>query len=321
MTKTPQNSSNELLTCMGKKPLPFMKYKWIFILISIFFMGLSVYELGFKGLNFGVDFLGGHKIIYKFSPDINIESIRKTTQDLQIDSSVDITPFGGDDTQNSFILRAKYIEGKNPVDAINAGFDAAFGKDKYEILSQESVGPKVGADLRRDALISIFWACALILVYVTIRFDVLFAPGAVVALIHDVVISAGFFSFFGKEFNLPILAALLTILGYSVNDTIVIYDRIRENLKALPRGTPLTQVLDISLTETLSRTIVTSLTVFIVVLALFFIGGSVLHDFAFCMIVGVIFGCYSSLFIATPIYLWLTKALPKRGIAAQKQMI
>lgn len=311
--------SKELLTCMGRKPLPFMKYKWFFIFISLFFFAGSVYEIGFKGLNFGVDFLGGTKAVYRFDPSITIESVRKATSDLGFDN-IDITPFANSDGKNEFILRAKFVEGTQPVDIINEGFVKAFGQEKFEILSQEVVGPKVGADLRRDASLSLFWACTFILIYVTVRFDILFAPGAIFALIHDVVISAGFFAYFGKEFNLPILAALLTILGYSINDTIVIYDRIRENLKALPRNTPLNTVLDISLTETLSRTIITALTVFIVVVALFFIGGSVLHDFAFCLIVGVIFGCYSSLFIATPIYAWLVHALPKMGIASKKQI-
>lgn len=313
------NSSKELLTCMGKKPLPFMKYKWFFIFISLFFMGVSFYEVVFKGLNFGVDFLGGTKAIYRFDNAIQIDDIRKATESLGFDN-IDITPFANTVNKNEFILRTKYIEGSQPIDSINAEFTKTFGQEKFEILSQEIVGPKVGADLRRDASLSLFWACVFILLYVAFRFDFLFAPGAIVALVHDVLISAGFFAYFDKEFNLPILAALLTILGYSINDTIVIYDRIRENLRALPKGTPLATVLDISLTETLSRTLVTSLTVFIVVVALFFIGGGVLHDFAFCLIVGVIFGCYSSLFIATPIYEWLVKVLPKYGIAGKKEM-
>ena len=311
--------SKELLTCMGRKPLPFMKYKWFFILVSIFFFAGSVYEIGFKGLNFGVDFLGGTKAVYSFDTSLSIENIRKATSEMGLDN-IDITPFANADGKNEFILRTKYVEGTQPIDIINASFTKSFGADKFEVLGQEVVGPKVGADLRKDASLSLFWACTFILIYVAVRFDILFAPGAIVALIHDVVISAGFFAYFGKEFNLPILAALLTILGYSINDTIVIYDRIRENLKGLPKNTPLDTVLDISLTETLSRTIITSLTVFIVVVALFFIGGAVLHDFAFCLIVGVIFGCYSSLFIATPIYAWLVHVLPKSGIAAKKQM-
>lgn len=312
--------SNELLTCMGRKPFPFMKFKWLFISVSLFFVLGSIYEIGFKGLNFGVDFLGGTKAVYRFDTSINIDSIRKATLDSGVDS-VDITPFANSDDKNEFILRTKYIEGTQPVEIINQAFEKTFGKDKFENLSQEIVGPKVGADLRKNAGLSMFWACAFILLYITLRFDFMFAPGAVAALIHDVLISAGFFAYFGKEFNLPILAALLTILGYSINDTIVIYDRIRENLKSLPNNTPLNTVLDISLTETLSRTIVTALTVFIVVVALFFIGGSVLHDFAFCLIIGVVFGTYSSIFIATPIYAGLVRFMPKSGIASKKHMV
>ena len=312
-------SNTELLTCTGKKPLPFMKYKWIFVVFSIGVAIMTAYALFGKGFNFGVDFVGGNKIVYKFKDSVTLTSLRDATATLGLDG-IEITPFSGEDNSNAYVLKAKYIEGKDVPAQINAGLVSAFGQDKFEVLSQEIVGPKVGADLRRDALLSVFWACLLILVYIAVRFDALFAPGAIVALIHDVSFTAGFFVMFGKEFNLPILAALLTILGYSINDTIIIFDRIRDNLKHLPRGTALDKVIDISLTETLSRTIVTSFTVFLVAVMLFFIGGSVLHDFAFCMMVGVAFGTYSSIFIASPIYLGLAKWFPDRGIAGKKQM-
>lgn len=310
----------EYKTVTGSKVLPFMKFKWLFILISILSLGVAFYEIGVQGLNFGVDFIGGNKIVYDFDKSLDIGTIRKATEGTELDN-VQITPFGADESLNQFILRAKYIEGVDAAKIINKKFNETFGADKYKVLSQEVVGPKVGADLKASAIKAFLWASGLILLYIAIRFDFLFAPGAIVALLHDVIISVGFFAYFGKEFNLPILAAVLTIVGYSINDTIIIYDRVRENIQKLPRGTALNDILDISLTETLRRTIVTSLTILIVVIVLFFLGGGVLHDFAFCLIIGVIFGTYSSIFIASPIYLTLAKFVPNFGMAAKKEAV
>lgn len=290
-----------------------MRWKWFFISFSIACMFLSVFELFVNGLNFGADFLGGTKLVAQFDPKITEEQIRAQAQDLGI-GDVQIVPFGNDPNANQYILRAKYIEGKDVPKLLTERFFASFGENEFVVKSEEIVGPRVGEDLKRKGLLSLNLACLLILIYIGFRFDFLFAPGAIVALIHDVLISAGFFAFFDKEFNLPILAALLTILGYSINDTIVIYDRIRENVKKYYKIYPLRDIIDVSLTETFSRTIVTSVTVFIVVLVLFYMGGGVLHDFAFCLMIGVIFGVYSSLFIASPIYLGLQKLFPTKGM-------
>lgn len=306
------DKSADYVTCMGKKPFSFTALKWPFMLVSIVCFVWSVYEIGFKGLNYGVDFKGGAKIVYKLDPSLKTEDLQKAANSLGL-GDIPIVPFGQEGS-NQYIVRAKYLEDRDVADVLNKGFAAKLGDSKIEALSTEVVGPKVSEDLKRDGLLSLAVTCGLILIYVGFRFDFLFAPGAIVALIHDVVISAGIFAFFDKEFNLPILAALLTILGYSINDTIVIYDRIRENLTKLPKSLGLGDVIDISLTETFSRTIVTSLTVFIVVVTMFFLGGSVLHDFSFCLIVGLIFGSYSSLFIASPIYLGLQKIFPTQGL-------
>lgn len=303
----------ELKTCMGGKPFPFMKYKWFFILISVAFMVMSLNEVMFKGINFGVDFKGGVKILYQFPTDTTADQIRSAVEGFGV-GDIEVIKFGTNPKMAEYMVRAKYMEGKNIADIINAKMMDTFGKDKLKVMSVEEVGPKVGHDLQKKGLLSLVLTCVLILIYTGFRFDFLFAPGAIVALVHDVLISVGVFAFFGKEFNLPILAALLTILGYSINDTIVIYDRIRENIQRLPKNTPTEIVIDISMTETFRRTIVTSLTVFFVVAVLYFFGGSVLQDFAFCLIVGVIFGCYSSIFIASPFYLYLQKAFPKKGI-------
>ena len=302
-----------LKTCRGKAVFPFMKLKWPFIIISLFFMVASLQQILVKGFNFGVDFKGGSKLIYGFDKNIGSQQIRDVTESLDL-GDVQVIEFGVSTAEPQYMLRAKYVDGKDVPKLIDAALVEKFGADKIHKLSEESVGPKVGQDLQKKAILSMVFTCVLILIYVGFRFDFLFAPGGVIALIHDVLISAGFFAYMGKEFNLPILAALLTILGYSINDTVVIYDRIRDNIASLPKRTPLEDIIDVSLTETLSRTIVTSLTVLMVVSVLFYLGGGVIHDFAFCMIIGVIFGSYSSLFIASPVYVWLHKFFPHYGI-------
>lgn len=183
------------------------------------------------------------------------------------------------------------------------------GADKFEVLSVEVVGPAVGAELRRNGLLAIFFSLALILVYVAFRFDLSFAPGAVAALFHDVVITVGVFCLIGHEFTLPTIGALLTIVGYSLNDTIVVYDRIRENLRRYPRR-DLGEVVNLSLNETLSRTLLTSLTTLLAVSALIVLGGPVISDFALALVIGVVVGTYSSIYVASPTILSLQRWLP-----------
>ena len=187
--------------------------------------------------------------------------------------------------------------------------DALGGEDKFEVMAVEMVGPTVGAELRRNGILSILFSLALILVYVAFRFDLSFAPGAVVALGHDVTITVGVFCLIGHEFTLPTIGALLTIVGYSLNDTIVVYDRIRENLRRFPRR-DLTEVINVSLNETLSRTLLTSVTTLLAVLALMVLGGPVIADFALALFIGVAIGTYSSIYVASPLILSLQKWLP-----------
>ncbi len=168
------------------------------------------------------------------------------------------------------------------------------------ILSIEKVGPKIGAELSGDAVMAIIWALLLILIYISFRFEFKFAVGAIMALSHDILVTLGIFSILDYEISLAIVAAFLTIVGYSLNDTIVIFDRVRENLKALKKST-MDMVVNQSINESLSRTIITSLTTFFVVLVLFLVGGEVIHSFSFAMIIGVIVGTYSSIFVASPV--------------------
>ena len=186
----------------------------------------------------------------------------------------------------------------------------AFPKNAIHVERVDSVGPKIGAKLRNDGIASIFYALLFILIYIAFRFDFRFAPGAVLALAHDVIITVGVFSITGKEFTLPIIAALLTIIGYSLNDTIVVYDRIRENFGKL-RERKLSELVNHSINETLSRTILTSLTTFFVVLAIYLLGGGIIRDFAFALLIGVIIGTYSSIFVASPTVILLDKYIGK----------
>lgn len=194
-------------------------------------------------------------------------------------------------------------------DKVKEQLGESLGKDRFEVVRVEMVGPTVGAELRRNGLMAIVFSLALILVYVAFRFDLSFAPGAVAALFHDVSITIGVFCLLGREFSLPTIGALLTIVGYSLNDTIVVYDRIRENLHRFPRR-DLSELINLSLNETLSRTLLTSVTTMLAVIALITLGGPIIRDFGIALLVGVFIGTYSSIYVASPLILSLQKWLP-----------
>jgi preprotein translocase SecF subunit len=203
----------------------------------------------------------------------------------------------------------------SPGPAVHHALQAALPNSTVEIRKTESVGPRVGSELRSNAIKAVFLALGLILVYVAIRYDWRYSLGAIAALFHDVFITLGAISIFNKEVNLTVIAALLTIAGFSINDTIVVFDRIRERRQTLRREAP-EKVMNIAINETLSRTIITSFTVVLTVLALFFLGGEVLHDFSFAMLVGVVYGTYSSVYVASALaletQLWLERKTPSR---------
>lgn len=279
----------------------------LLILISI---GSLIYH---KGPNWGVEFTGGSEIQIKLANDVGTERI-KSTLDKAGYSPQEVQRIGlqGD---NEYLIRfsadlvkfdqiqsfQKILEG---IMSSNADFKGG------SILRVDYIGPKVGAELIEKAIISILLGCVGILIYVMLRFEFAFALGAVLALVHDTVITLGAISVTDKEFTLTIIAALLTVIGYSVNDTIIIFDRIRENMKKGGRAT-FEEIVNDSVNQTLSRTILTSSTVFIVLLALFILGGSVIHDFAFALIVGVLVGTFSSVFVASAIVIYWRK---KRGL-------
>ena len=263
------------------------------------------------GLNFGIDFAGGTLVQIRFERTTNPGEIRGGLQEIGLEGSV-IQQFG-EKKDNEYLIRVEStssdVEGIS--DRIQGTFSKIYGEDGLEVRRVEMVGPQVGEELRRKGLLAIIYAMIGILFYITWRFEFRFALGAVAALFHDVIITVGIFSLTGREFTLPVLAAILTIVGYSLNDTIVVYDRIRENLRKMVRK-KLELVINTSINETLSRTILTSGTTLFVVLALLILGGGIIHDFAFALIIGVIVGTYSSIFVASPILIFWEERFPSK---------
>ena len=267
---------------------------------SIVLILLGVASLIMKGgPRYGIDFAGGTLVQIRFNQKPDIGKIRDTLGKKGIKSAV-IQSLGED----KVAIRVKSTAGEEEslADSIGRTLAEKFGKNNVSVELVEMVGPQVGADMRRKGVLSIIYAMAGILVYITLRFQFRFAVGAIVALIHDIMITIGAFSVMDKEFTLPVIAALLTIIGYSLNDTIVVYDRIRENMRKSPKD-ELSGVINASINQTLSRTILTSGTTFLVLICLFVLGGDVIHDFSFALLIGVVVGTYSSIFIASPILL------------------
>ncbi len=266
-----------------------------------------------KGLNYGVDFRGGVEIQVKFNKKVELGELRAVLSEKAIPVSQLQTM--GDDDSNEFLLKLD-SDDKSDLNKISSGVGTAltekFGAGSFDILKNDIVGPKAGAELRTSAFKALMWAIIAIMIYLALRFDYKFAPGAIAALIHDVVLIIGAFIVTQKEFSLQIVAALLAIIGYSVNDTVVIYDRVRE-IEAAHPNLSTAQTINRAINETMSRTIITSLTVLGVSLVMLFWGGSVIHDFFFAMTIGVILGVYSTIFIAIPMTVIYEKYVTKKA--------
>ena len=264
----------------------------ILIIVSI---GSVIYH---GGLNPGIDFAGGSVIQVKFSKNISADQIRGALKSTRLQNST-IQQFG----TNEFLIRTSESFSDQTVLAANVEqpLAAAFSKD-FEIRRVEVVGSKVGADFKRKAVIAVVLSWIAMLIYVGFRFEFRYGVGGIVALVHDVIITIGAVSIMNMEFTISILAALVFIIGFSINDTIVTLDRIRENVKLNPKR-QLRETINLSINQTLSRTVLTSLTVFLTVLALYLFGGAVIRDFAFALLVGVVIGTYSSIYIACTIVL------------------
>ena len=253
------------------------------------------------GIEYSIEFTGGTSLQISFANPIEAGDLRNSIADIGF-GNAEIKRIGQSD-ENEFIIRVEQMgEGSNTADVIEKELTKDFPDNQYDIRAVTEIGPKIGGELRRAAILAVFISLLGILIYISWRFEFKFAVGAVIALFHDVLITLGVFSILGLEISLAVVAAFLTIVGYSLNDTIVVFDRIRENLKIMRRENYI-NVLNASINQTLSRTIITSVTTLIVVLVLFVMGGKVIHNFSFALIIGVLVGTYSSIFVASPIVL------------------
>ena len=298
---------NSSFDFMGKKTIA------LAISATIVLAGIGSLILN-GGPKLSIDFKGGTFVAVEYTENIMVEDVRSKMGELNIDgqkfdfSKEEVKHFG---SNSAVSVRVPHIENSpsNFAQKIAVHLFESFPDKRPEtmtefVLSKGIISPKIGSELSGKAVMAIFSALALILLYISIRFEFKFALGAIAALTHDVLITLGIFSLLSYEISLPIIAAFLTIVGYSLNDTIVIFDRIRENLKSSKRDS-YTSVVNRSINESLSRTIITSLTTFVVVMILWLFGGEVIHNFAFAMIVGVIVGTYSSIYIASPLVIFL----------------
>ena len=287
---------------MEKKQISFNKFYKLFNLVSISLIIISILLLFFKGLNYGVDFKGGTLIELRANDSqINIFKLRQSLLNMNL-GDVNVKQFGN---QNDYLVKIEKKNDNNPnfIQEIKEDLIKSIGPG-FNFRRVENVGPKVSAELLKSGIIAIGLSLAAMLFYIWIRFEWQFSLGAILALLHDVIITLGVFSLFNFEINLSIVAAVLTIVGYSMNDTVVIFDRVRENLKKFS-DIKIFDLTNISINETLSRTIITSITTLLALLSIYFLGGEILKGFSLAMILGVVFGTYSSIYIANPILVLL----------------
>lgn len=287
----------------------FVTTRYIFIAVSIIGVVGSLFLIGTKGLNYGIDFTGGAEVHARFNNGWQTDDIRSALEAGGVsDAKIIKIGEGQVNAANEYLIRIQAAESElNQVAGkVETIFKDKVGADKFEMLRTEVVGPAAGSSLRKRGFLAMFYALLAILVYVAVRFDTRYAPGAVIALFHDTVLVLGVFALSGKQFDLTILAAILALIGYSNNDTIVVFDRVRETTEMHPE-LKIEDVVNRSINETLGRTILTSLTTFFTVFALWFWGGSVLENFAFALMVGIVVGTYSSIFVASSLVIALTK--------------
>ena len=277
--------------------IKFNRFYSQFNVLSSLLIIASLILLIFKGLNFGIDFKGGTLIELRSSDTkINVSSLRDNLKQMDL-GDVSVKKFGND--QDYLIKFENKDNKKNIIEEIRSSLDKSFGNN-FDFRRVENVGPKVSAELLKSGIIAISISLAVMLIYIWIRFEWQFSLGAILALFHDVIVTLGLFSLLNLEINLSIIAAVLTIVGYSMNDTVVIFDRVRENLRKYS-DIKIFELTNISINETLSRTLITSITTLLALLSIFFFGGEILKGFSLAMIFGVVFGTYSSIYIANSV--------------------
>ncbi|MCV6615554.1 MAG: protein translocase subunit SecF [Cellvibrionaceae bacterium] len=278
--------------------IPFMAWRKLAMLFSALLIIGSVASLAINGLKFGLDFTGGTQIEVGYQQPANVEAIRQKLEGAGFPDPV-VVHFG---SETDVLVRMQQDDDSKLGDKVVATLRE--GGEEVELRRVEYVGPQVGEELRDDGGIGMLFALAVVMIYVAMRFQFKFSVGAVAALAHDVVIVLGIFSLLQIDFDLTVLAAVLAVIGYSLNDTIVVSDRIRENFRKVRKGEP-NEIIDISLSQTLGRTLVTSFTTLLVLAALFFFGGELIHAFSIALLVGVVIGTYSSIYVAANVLLML----------------
>ena len=284
-----------------KKDIPFMSYGRLTTAISLITFILAVYFLAVRGLNLGVDFTGGTMMEVSYPQTANIEQIRTAVQSVGL-SDVTVQNFG---TSRDVLIRLPVKEGLSTAQLSEEVMAALYKADDSVVMNRvEFVGPQVGEELYENGALALLLVSIGIMLYLYFRFEWQFALAAMIANSHDVVIILGFFAFFQWEFNLTVLAAVLAVLGYSVNESVVVFDRIRENFRKMRKAAP-KDIIDNAITRTMSRTIITHFSTQLMVLSMLIFGGEVLHNFSLALTIGILFGIYSSVLVASPIVLFL----------------
>lgn len=288
--------------------------------ISALFVVLSLGYLAVKGISYGIDFRGGTEMQVRFEGNVSIDDVRSQVAKLSLDD-VGVQSFGD---KSEYIIRFQAKNEANDkerntaltesIAKIKDTLQTAFSAQKPEFLRVDTVGPQVGAELKRNGFLAVFYCLLVILIYIGVRFDYKYAPGAVICLFHDAVITLAIFGMVGKEVNVPILAAIMTLIGYSLNDTIVVFDRIRET-EGLYKDKPFSFIINKSINEMLHRTLITSGTTFVSALCLYLFAGGTVSDIAFAIAIGIFFGTYSSIYVAAPLILLMEKLKTKKSYA------
>ncbi len=290
----------------SKLNIQFMAKRRLAMIFSVAFIIVSLFSVFTRGLSLGIDFTGGTLVEVGYQEAAELQKVRQALADNGFGDAM-AQHFG---SPSDVLVRLAPRADVSSADLSNRAFAAIDNlAGKAELRRVEFVGPQVGGELTEQGGLAMLYALIGILIYVALRFEYRFAVGSVIALVHDVLITIGVFSLLQIEFDLPVLAAILAVIGYSLNDTIVVYDRIRENFRRLRKETP-EEIINISLNQTLSRTLMTSITTLLVLIALFVFGGEIIHGFAFALIVGVVIGTYSSIYVASSavLYLGISKA-------------
>ena len=287
--------------------------------VSLILVIASLVILAVKGLNYGIDFAGGTEIQVRFQQEVEPQKVRDALEELGLKNAT-VQSFGG---QNEYLIRLDTPEGQSEretnelissnVHNIRSAFQSKFGLTDDGVLRVDTVGPAVGSELRTQGFLATFYSLLVMLIYIGVRFDYKYAPGAVLSLVHDVILTLGVFSLLGREFNIQIMAAILTLIGYSLNDTIVTFDRIRETMPIYKGTKSLAWIINKAINDMLSRTILTSGTTMLAVVALYFFAGGVISDIAFTLMIGIIVGTWSSIYVAAPVVLVFEKFKQMKG--------